>query len=84
MSAFVSLVKTKKMAPFGAIFFLVCLFVLRNGDIGKQIFTTKARRGNEGVDMPSTARLDIFAENAAKSICFRDAKARYDTYVLTV
>ena len=31
------------------------------------------------VDMPSTARLDIFAGNAAKSICFRNAKARYVT-----
>ena len=34
------------------------------------------------VDMPSEARLDIFAGNAAKSIYFRDAKARYDTYAL--
>ena len=29
--------------------------------------------------MPSTARLDIFAKTLAKSICFRGAKARYDT-----
>ena len=45
----------------------------------RRLCTARARGGNEGVDMPSTARLDIFAEISAKSICFRDTKARYVT-----